>query len=249
MKLFIGILIILLLTCILYAQEQEIDASKPTNFYTQLINWAEYVSNKSGGNLMGYRGEILYAPSDAHLILGEVPLLYNDDTKKFNLGDIRARYFWQPYKNYDKFFGAFGPSVDLFFPTGNFKDGIGTSSWVIVPGITVGLIAAEWIQFFPILSYQYISKPTTDAIPEELKESRNGMTFQVITPIVFSDKFFMQVTPIYQANNLGDDRQDRYVQELLAQYIMTPSLQLAGFFRGNFQDEVYSYRLGLVVFL
>ena len=228
---------------------QEIDASKPTNFYTQLINNLEFISRPMGGNLLGYRAEIVYAPSEAHLILGEIPLLYNDGTKKFGLGDIRARYFWLPYKNYDKFFGAFGPSVDLFFPTGNFENGLGSSSFVVVPGVTVGLMAADWIQFFPILSYQYRGKPTTDAIPEAQKEVKHGITFQIITPIVFGPKFFMQVTPIYQANNLGDEREDRYVQEVFAQYALKTKLQLSGFFRGNFQDDIYSFRVGLVVFL
>ena len=144
-----------------HEEDEDIDASKPTNFYTQLINWAEYISNKSGGDLMGYRGEILYAPSDAHLILGEIPLLYNNQTDKFGLGDLRARYFYLPYKNYDKFFGALGPSVDIFFPTGSFEDGLGSSSWVVVPGITVGLMAAEWIQFFPILSPLEVASEST----------------------------------------------------------------------------------------
>ena len=229
--------------------EQQIDASKPTNFYTQLINNLEFISRPAGGNLFGYRAEFLFAPSEAHLILGEIPLLYNDRTQKFGLGDIRGRYFWLPYKNYDKFFGALGPSVDIFAPTGSFEDGLGTSSWVIVPGVTVGLIAAEWIQFFPILSYQYISKPTTDLIPDNQKMTRDGLTFQVITPVVFSEKFFMQITPIYQANDLGNNRQDRYLQELLAQYAASPKIQVSAFFRGNFQDEIYSFRLGAVVFL
>ena len=245
-------LVVLLITWSskVFAQEEEaIDASKPTNFYTQLINNLEYVSNKTGGNMFGYRGEILFTPSEAHLILGELPLLFNDRTEKFGLGDIRARYFYLPYKNYDKFFGALGPSVDIFFPTGGFEDGLGSSSWVIVPGITVGLMAAEWIQFFPIFSYQWISKPGTNTIPENMKETRNGFTFQVITPIIFSDSFFMQVTPIYQANDVGVKRNDRYIQELLGQYAASEKIQVSGFFRGNFQDEVYSVRLGLVVFL
>ena len=244
----IGLMSILSLD-VIAQEEQAIDASKPTNFYTQLINNLEYTSRPVGGNMLGYRAEILFAPSEAHLILGELPLLYNDRTEKFGLGDLRVRYFWLPYKNYDKFFGAFGPSVDIFAPTGSFKDGLGTSSWVIVPGFTVGLMAAEWIQFFPILSYQYISKPTTDAIPEAQKESKNGITFQVITPVIFSDKFFMQITPIYRASDLGDERQDRFVQELFAQYAASAKVQLSGFFSGNFQDDTYSVRLGLVVFL
>ncbi|GAB5557047.1 MAG: hypothetical protein SchgKO_12600 [Schleiferiaceae bacterium] len=231
------------------ANAQEIDASKPTNFYTQLINNAEYVQNKTGGNLIGYRGEILFAPSEKHLILGELPVLYNDQTQKFGLGDIRARYFYLPYKDYTKTFGAFGPSVDVFMPTGSFEDGLGTSSWTIVPGITAGIMAAEWIQFFPIVSYQYVTKPQTDSIPDAFKMEGNGMTFQVITPIVFSPELFAQVTPIYQMPDFNNDSRDGYVQEVLLQYALTPSVQLSGFFRGDFNNETYSYRLGAVVFL
>ena len=228
---------------------EEIDPSKPTNFYTQLINQLEYNSRKSGGDIMGYRGEIQFAPSESHLFLAELPLLYNDKSGKFGLGDARLRYFYLPYKNYDKFIGAFGPSIDIFMPTGNYEHGLGSSSWLIQPGITVGLMIADWIQMFPILSYQYTSKPSTDLIPEELKKDQNGLSFQIITPIIFSDKFFMQVTPVYTASNFGDERQDRYIQELFGQYKISSKLQASFFYRGVFEDEDHTMRLGLVVFL
>lgn len=231
------------------AQDTAIDASKPTNFYTQLYNHLEYDSRKSGGDVMGYRAEFMFAPSEAHLLLAELPILYHNGTEKFGIGDFRARYFYLPYKNYDKFVGAFGPSVDVFAPTGNFEDGLGTSSWLVQPGVTVGLMAADWIQLFPILSYQYTSKPTTNSIPDMSKMENHGISFQIITPIIFSDKFFMQVTPIYTASNLQAERQDRYIQELIAQYAITPKLQLSAFYRGVFKDENHTFRLALVTFL
>jgi len=227
---------------------QEIDASKPTNFYTFLDNNLE-LTNSQNQNVFGYRGNLTYAPSGEHLILGELPLLYNDRTKKFGLGDIRARYFWLPYKDYSKFVGAFGPSVDVFLPTGSFEDGLGSSSLVVSPGITVGLMVADWIQFFPILSYQYVSKQTTDAIPDSLKKSRNGLTFQILIPVVFSPKFFMQFTPVFSRNDFDDERADRFALEINAAYSLTDKIQLSGYFRGNFEDETYTYRLGLTVFL
>lgn len=207
------------------------------------------LTNSSNQNVFGYRGNLTYAPSGEHLVLSEVPLLYNDRTKKFGLGDIRIRYFWLPYKDYSKFVGAFGPSLDIFIPTGNFEDGLGSSSWVVSPGVTVGLMAAEWIQFFPILSYQYVSKQTTDTIPDSLKKSRQGLTFQVIIPVVFSPIFFMQFTPILSRNDFDDDRQDRFAQEIFASYTFAEGMQFTGYFRGNFKDKIYSYRLGLTVFL
>ena len=229
-------------------QAQEIDASKPTNFYSLLDNSFEY-SNRPDENVYGYRANLTLAPSEAHLILAEIPLLYNDRTEKIGLGDIRARYFWLPYKNYESLLGAFGPSIDLFAPTGSFDDGLGTSSWVISPGVTVGLMAAEWIQFFPIVSFQYVSKPTTEQIPDNLKKDRKGLTFQVITPIVFSTVFFVQVTPVLSVNDFSDENENRFAQELFASYSIAEKLQLTGFFRGNFEDKNYTFRLGLTVFL
>lgn len=233
----------------LYGQDAEIDASKPTNFYTQLYNHLEYDSRKSGGDVMGYRAEFMFAPSEAHLILAELPLLYHNGTDKFGIGDFRARYFYLPYKNYDKFIGAFGPSVDIYAPTGSYENGLGSSSWLIQPGVTVGLMAADWIQLFPILSYQYTSKPSSDAIPEAFRKEQHGISFQIIAPIIFSDKFFMQITPIYTASNISDERVDRYIQELIAQYAISPKLQLSTFYRGVFKDENHTARLALVVFL
>ena len=237
------------LTACLYAQEEKIDASKPTNFYTQLYNHLEYDKRKTGGDVMGYRAEFNFAPSESHLILAELPFLYHNGTEKAGIGDFRARYFYLPYKNYDKFFGAFGPSVDVFAPTGSFENGLGSGRWLIQPGVTVGLMAADWIQLFPILSYQYTSKPVTDMIPEIARMEQHGVSFQIITPIIFSDKFFMQVTPIYTASNFTVERVDRYIQELIAQYAITEKLQVSAFYRGVFKDENHTVRLALVVFL
>ncbi len=249
MKPIILILMFTFVSISLFAQDDEkIDASKPTNFYSLIDNTFEYMSTNNG-NTMGYRGNITFAPNASHLLLGEVPLLYNDRTEKFGIGDLRARYFFLPYKNYDKFIGAAGPSLDVFAPTGSFENGLGSGRWILSPGVTVGLMAADWIQFFPILSYQYISKSNSDLIPDALDKVKHGVTFQVLTPIVFSEKFFMQVTSIYQMNNLGDEKEDRYVQELNAVYSIAEKMQLSGYFRGNFTDEIYTYRLGLAIFL
>jgi hypothetical protein len=250
-KIMIKNTVLILLTVLTFyatSLAQEIDASKPSNFYTFLDNNLE-LTNSPNQNVFGYRGNLTYAASEAHLILGELPLLYNNRTQKFGVGDIRARYFWLPYKDYSQFIGSFGPSVDLFIPTGSYEDGLGTSSWLISPGIMVGLMAADWIQFFPILSYQYVSKPTSDLIPESQKKSRQGLTFQVIIPVVFNPVFFMQFTPILSRNDFDDEKADRFAQEISATYSLQEKLQLTGFFRGNFKDEVYSYRLGLTVYL
>ena len=228
--------------------EPEIDASKPTNFYSMLDNTLEF-SSRPNENVMGYRGKIIYAPSAAHLVLAEVPLLYNSRTKKFGVGDLRARYFWLPYKNYDKLLGAFGPSIDVFAPSGSFENGLGSDRWLVSPGLTVGLMVADWIQLFPIVSYQYASAPLSEAAENAGIKETHGITFQVLAPIVFSEKFFMQITPIYQMNNLKDERQDRYIQELFASYSITKTMQITGYYNGNFKDEIHTLSLGLTVFL
>lgn len=234
--------------CLDSAQAQQVDASKPTNFYPQLDNSLEYTSRDTGGNLFGYRAQLTYPPSDAHLFLAELPLLYNDASEKFGVGDFRLRYFFLPYKDYDNFLGAFGPSVDIFAPTGSFENGLGSSSWVLAPGATAGFMFADWIQSFLIVSYQYVSKPTTDLIPDEQKRERHGLTIQALTPVVFSEKFFMQITPIYSLGDFTEEKNDRFNMEVQASYAITPTLQASGFYRGEFEDKNHTVRLGLTVF-
>jgi hypothetical protein len=232
-----------------WAQEQQIDASKPTNFYFTLVNNVEYLSREGGNDIYGYRAELVYPLSERHLLLGEVPLLYNDGTDKFGLSDVRLRYFWLPYKNYDNFFGAFGPSIDVFAPTGKYEDGLGSSSWSFSLGATGALMFADWIQTFPIVSYLYSGKPTTDAIPEGQKEDRHGVTIQSITPVVFSKKVFTQITPVWSLSDIEEEKTSRYIQEVLVQYALTPTLQVSGFWRGIFKDKSHTFRVGLVIFL
>lgn len=250
MKKLVIIPVLLLFVTLVSGQEKEekIDASKPTNFYSLLDNTIEY-QKTPGANIFGYRGKFTFALNSENLLLAEIPLLYNDQSRKFGLGDIRARYFYLPYKNYNKFFGAFGPSIDVFAPTGSFEYGLGSGSWVISPGILAGLMASERLQFFPILSYQYISKNTTDLVPEDQKKEKHGMTFQVLTVIVLSDKLFTQVTPIFQKNNLSDASEDRFVQQVTAAYSLAEKLQLSAFFSSNFRDKIFTYQIGLTIFL
>ena len=229
-------------------QDSEIDVTKPTNFYTFLDNNLEFTSNKNA-NIFGYRANLTVSISPKHLLLIEAPLLYNDKSEKFGLGDIRARYFWLPYKNYDNFFGAFGPSIDIFAPTGNFEKGLGTGRWVVAPGVMGALMLAEWIQLFPVLSYQYVSKSTSDLIPDNIDKETHGMSFQIITPIIISQKVFTQVTPILLYNDFSDNTSLSYVQELLFSYGPKETLWINLFYRGAFKDEAHTIRLGFTMYL
>ena len=242
------LVVILFSSFVANAQEDEaIDASKPTNFYSFLDNTLEF-SSQENQNVFGYRGKLTLALSEAHLVLAEVPLLYNDRTEKFGISDIRARYFWLPYKNYDKVLGAFGPSIDIFAPTGSFEDGLGSGRWILSPGVTVGIMAAEWIQFFPIVSYQYASKPIYDNPAPGTDMATHGLSFQVITPIVFSEKFFVQLTPIFKMNDFNNERNDRFEQEVFASYSINPKMQITGFYSGKFEDKNHTVSAGLTIF-
>lgn len=248
----ITILVFVIMNSLIFAQDKEdtneIDASKPTNFYSLLDNTIELTSH-SNQNVFGYRGKFTLALSDANLILAELPILFNDRTSKFGLGDIRIRYFWLPYKNYEKIFGAFGPSLDVIAPTGNFENGLGSGRWIISPGITVGLMVTDWIQFFPILSYQYVSNPTySNPLPSADKET-HGLSFQILTPIVFSEKFFIQVTPIIKVNDFNDEKSTRYEQEFAASYSLSNTMLISGFYNGKFEDKIHTISLGITIFL
>jgi hypothetical protein len=230
------------------AVDEQMDVSKPTNFYTLLDNNLEFTSTENA-NIFGYRANFTYSISPKHLLLLEAPLLYNDNTNKFGIGDLRVRYFWLPYKNYEKVFGAFGPSVDIFAPTGNFENGLGTGRWIIAPGITAALMVADWIQFFPVLSYQYVSKNITDLVPDQINEDKHGMSFQIITPIVLSKKVFIQLTPVLSYSDFKDNKSFGYAQELLFSYGIKKTLWVNLFYRGDFKNEIHTIRLGLTMYL
>ena len=248
-KLFYFSSVLFFLLNVTYAQEAEetIDASKPTNFYSFLDNTVEYTTTPSA-SLFGYRGVMTITPGDKHQIFAELPLLYNTKTEKFGISDIRGRYFYLPYKNYDNFFGAFGPSVDIYAPTGSYSNGLGTGRWILSPGVMAGLMVSEQVQFFPVLSYQYQSK-ILESVPENtINQEQHGITLQLITTLAFIDNSFFQVTPIYQLNDITEERKDRYVQEVLFAYFFAEKQQVSFFFRGNFQDDIYTVRAGYTLF-
>ena len=76
--------VLILLSQINYSQEQTVDASKPTNLYTQLNAAFEYQS-RDGSDLYGTRINVQYAFNPDNLLLLEVPLLYNEGTNKSSL--------------------------------------------------------------------------------------------------------------------------------------------------------------------
>ena len=201
-----------------YGQEdqgKEKDNSKPTNVYSQVDNFLEFTKYKTY-NTFGYNPKLSYTPNEDNALNLEVPFLYSTKTDQFGLSDIRFRYFYIPYRNYEKTFGSFGASLDVFIPTGKFEDGLGSSSWRFSPGFTFGLILNEsqTISAFPVISYIYTTEPSSELIPEELREVDHGLNIQVIGSFVLSDDAFMLVTPIYDLKDLGDEKEDDIMLEI-----------------------------------
>src|SRR5689334_6934808 len=94
-----------------------IDPSKPTNQYTRLSNNIEYTFSKAGRKIFGYRANFIWASRrQHHSLYSELPLLYSTSSKRFGLSDMRFRYYWVPYKDYDRKPGAFGFAVDSYVP-------------------------------------------------------------------------------------------------------------------------------------
>lgn len=239
---------------IAYSQEDQTkkkDNSKPTNVYSQLDNFLEFTRYETY-NTFGYNPKLSYTPNEDNALNIEVPLLYSSKTDKFGLSDIRLRYFYIPYRDYTKTFGAFGASFDMFIPTGKYEDGLGSSSWRFSPGFTFGLILndSQTISAFPVVSYIYTTKPTSNQIPEELKEADHGINIQVITSLVLSNDAFLLVTPIYDIKDIDDKREDEFLLEIESVFdIARDKYQIGGFYRASFQSNVHTFRVFFTIFL
>jgi hypothetical protein len=232
-------------------EEVKKDNSKPTNVYSQIDNYLEYTSYESY-NTFGYNPRLTYTPNENHAISLEVPLLYSDLTNKFGLADMRLRYFLVAYRDYTKTFGSFGASLDVNLPTGNYADGLGSSSWRFSPGLTFGIILNQKQTFsiFPIISYIYTSKPRSNAIPDDLKETDHGINLQIITSFVISDDAFLLITPIYDMKDLEDTREDDFLLEIEPVFdIMKDRFQMGAYYKGAFSAQTHTFRLNFTVFL
>lgn len=228
--------------------KEEIDPSKPTNFYTQIFSNFEYSSRKDH-NLYGYRGNAQLATSSGkHLLLVEVPLLYNDATEKFGVSDIRFRYFGIAYKDYSKFFGVVAPSLDLFIPSGKIENGLGTDRWRVSPGVAVGLMIAPWIQAFPVVSYQFQSKTATD-VPGVENKVEHGFTIQSITPIKLGKNTTLEVNPWLMINNVDQPEKDDFIMINRFYTVVKSKYQIGAFNQYHFNAKINTFRVFFVFFI
>jgi hypothetical protein len=221
------------------AQEskQEVDPSKPTNLYTQFNVLAE-VNSGDKINTYGTRLNFQYAFNPDNLLLVEIPLLYNDFTKKFGLSDTRVRYFRAVKRNITKRLIAIAPYADISIPTGSVKNGLGSDRWSLAAGVVAGYIVSPKISMFPGVGLVHLTAP-------EGKNSQTGVSLQTNMSISFSKKSFLFVNPIVSFLD-----KTNWQAEFNYNYIITPNkLKVnAGWFP-SFTNDVDTFRVGATFFL
>jgi len=245
---FIG----MLTSIALYAQEsapKEIDASKPTNLYTQLNTSLEYQSGQTQ-NLFGLRTNVQYALNPDNLFLIELPFLYNDLTSKFGVGDMRVRYFNAIKRNISKSFIAIAPFADVSLPSGSFKNGLGSSSWSLAGGVVCGFILTKKLSFFPGISYMYITKPGTSLIPVASKYSSNGIGLQFNASYVINKRTFLFVNPTPSFLNTNGSWKSFWSGDVNLNRVITPNkFKMNIGFSPNFTSKVYTIKVGNTFYL
>ena len=102
---------------------------------------------------------------------------------------------------------------------------------------------SQTISLFPIISYNYTSRPTTKLIPEDQKEEDHGINIQLQSSFILSDDAFILITPIYDIKDLKDEREDEFLLEIEPVFdIMQDKYQVGGFYRGAFESNVHTFR-------
>lgn len=197
--------------------EREIDASQPTNLYTQLDVLGEYRSFGSG-DTYGFRALPTFAPNPNNLFMAEIPVLYSDFDglpSDGGVGDLRFRYFTVPFLRKPETQGfemtAAGASLDVFAPTGDDKTGLGSGSWVLAPGVVGGWQVNERFSFYPILSYQlslrdsnYSSSGPGAPNPKAPDDVTQGWSTEVISVLRLGEGQWVQITPKFASTVTGN---------------------------------------------
>lgn len=249
------LLIIILSTVNIFAQESKkeinVDASNPTNLYTQVNALFEHTSLKDGANLYGVRANVQYSFNANNLVLAEIPMLYNDVTDAFGLSDIRIRYFTiaKRVMTAEKF-SVIAPFIDITLPTGSFEDGLGTSSYVFSAGSVYGFAASKKVMLFPGLSLVHVTKPQTDLISDEFKFSSTGFLAQANMSINFNKSWFLFVNPVITVLNTDGNWNEAWSGEFNLNHMIIPNKLKAniGYFP-NFTNEANTVRFGATFFL
>jgi hypothetical protein len=238
----------------LFAQDtatakKEIDASKPTNLYTQLNTSLEYQAGKTQ-NLFGVRTNVQYALNPDNLFLIELPFLYNDRTEKFGVSDMRIRYYNAVKRNISKTFIAIVPFADVSLPTGSYKNGLGSSSWSLAGGVVFGFIASKKLSLFPGINYVHITKPGTDLIAAANKFSSNGIGFQFNASYVINKQTFLFINPIPTFLNTNGNWKSIWAAEFNLNRVIKPNkFKMNVSWNPNFTSKINTFKLGGTFYL
>ena len=231
------------------AAKKDIDPSKPTNLYTQVNMNVEYQAGKTQ-NLFGVRANIQYALNPDNLFLIELPLLNNDVTSKFGIGDMRIRYFNAIKRNISKSFIAIAPFADVSLPTGSFRDGLGNSNWSLAGGVVLGFVVSRKLSLFPGINYVHLNKPGTNLIPEENKFTSNGVGFQFNASYVINKQTFLFLNPIPTFINTNGSWKSIWAAEFSLNRIIKPNkFKMNASWNPNFTNNINVFRLGGTFFL
>lgn len=223
-----------------FAQNEDIDASKPTNLYTQVNTAFEYQNHSSCKALYGSRVNIQYTFNPDNLLLAELPLLYNSKTEAFGLSDSRLRYFHVAKRNLSKTVIALAPFADISVPTGKFNNGLGSSSWSISGGMVLGLVLTPKIALFPGLSYVHITAPSAYT-----GDSQNGISMQTNVSLQFNKRAFLFINPV-----LTLLKKTMWSGEFNFNYMAKPNkLKLNIGYYPLFTQEVHTLRAGATFYI
>jgi hypothetical protein len=196
-----------------------IDPSVPTNLYTNIDFNFEVQDHPGDGDLYGINIIAAVAFNDENRLDVELPIhrtAFETVENKTGLGDIRLRYFWIGYKKDGAAVGlsAAGLSLDSYFPTGDPDTGHGSGNYLIAPGVTLGFHLADWLDVFPVLSYQHSigegrrqpGGPDAGGTPvppgqkpDEEAETR-GVRIEIVSVVPLPHDAWLQVIPLYSSD-------------------------------------------------
>jgi hypothetical protein len=215
------------------ATTQQIDPSKPTNLYTQLNIQAEYTS-AGKSNLIGTRLNLQYAINKDNLLFVELPILYNDVTKKFGIADVRVRYFDVVKRNITNHFIALAPFVDITAPSGSLVNGLGSGQWSLAAGVVGGFYVSPQFSFFPGVSYVYLTKSKI-----------SGVGLQFNGSYSFSKKTFVFINPTPAFFNVNGKWKANWIGDVTLNTIVKPNkFKMSVGYNPDFANKIYTYRIG-----
>ncbi len=236
----VAILLSVSLSTTAQEEAQTVDASKPTNLYTQVNGAFEYQSHKNGPDLYGARFNVQYAFNPDNLLLVEVPFLYNEGTDHFGISDTRVRFFHAAKRNITDRLIAIAPYLDVTVPTGSYEKGLGADVWSLAAGVVAGYVFTPKISAFPGIGIVHITEPN-----KYQGDSHTGINLQTNLSISFNQRAFLFVNPIVTILD-----RTVWTGEFNFNYMIKPNkFKVNAGYYPNFTNDINTIRIGATVFL